>query len=64
MAVSTLDAGPSVSLGNRLLDALPAADRERLERSLQEVPRPVGATLFEQGEETSGVIFPLSGVTP
>lgn len=47
---------------NRLLDALPADDRERLTRLLQPVFLAAGTVLFEAGEAIVFVEFPLDCV--
>jgi CRP-like cAMP-binding protein len=45
-----------------LLAALPAADRQRLLKALQQVSMTVGQSLYEAGEPITFVYFPLSGV--
>jgi hypothetical protein len=44
---------------NRLLDALPAADNERLVRSLNRVFLDVKTVLFEPDRPIAAVYFPL-----
>jgi CRP-like cAMP-binding protein len=47
---------------NRLIAALPSADRQRLLKALQPVSLKVRQTLYEAGEPIRFVYFPLSGV--
>jgi CRP-like cAMP-binding protein len=47
---------------NRLIAALPSADRERLREALQPISLAVGQPLYEAGEPMKFVYFPLSGV--
>jgi CRP-like cAMP-binding protein len=47
---------------NRLLDALPIAETERLRRSLQPVTLEVGEVLFEPGQAINSVYFPRNCV--
>jgi CRP-like cAMP-binding protein len=48
---------PSPSL-NRLLQALPALERERLYPHLQLVPMPLGSVVFEPGAKVRHIYFP------
>ena len=48
--------------GNWLLDALPAADFERLKPHLIKMPLSQGRILFEEGEPVSSVYFPTQGM--
>src|ERR1700730_8721474 len=48
--------------GNRLLQALPAAERERLESKLTPLSLSMKTVLFEPGQEISAVHFPVNGV--
>jgi CRP-like cAMP-binding protein len=47
---------------NRILEALPAEDRDRLIRSMALVALPIKTVLFEPGEPIRAVHFPLDGV--
>jgi hypothetical protein len=47
---------------NRLLAALPAADYEELLPSLEPVPLPLGAALYEPGSAQEHVYFPASAI--
>jgi hypothetical protein len=48
---------------NRILQALPAEDRDRLIRNMVPVSLPIKTVLFEPGEPIRAVNFPLGGVT-
>jgi CRP-like cAMP-binding protein len=50
--------GPS----NRILDALPGVERDRLIRSMELSRLPIKTVLFEPGEPIDAVYFPISGV--
>jgi CRP-like cAMP-binding protein len=47
---------------NRLLDALPPEEYERLARGLEPVELQLGQTLFEPGEKTEYVYFPVEAI--
>lgn len=47
---------------NRILEALPAEDRDRLIRSMVLVALPIKTVLFEPGEPIRAVHFPIDGV--
>lgn len=47
---------------NRLLVALPPAERERIERHLQFVPIPLGTVLYESGDVLRHVYFPTDSI--
>ncbi len=47
---------------NRILEALPTEDRDRLVRSMVTVSLPIKTVLFEPGEPIGAVHFPLDGV--
>jgi CRP-like cAMP-binding protein len=47
---------------NRLLTALPPAERERIERHLQFVPMPLGTVLYESGDVLRHVYFPTDSI--
>ena len=47
---------------NRILAALPEAERERLAARLEPIRHRVRDTVYEQGERVRSVVFPLSGV--
>jgi CRP-like cAMP-binding protein len=47
---------------NRILDALPTADRDRITRSTVHVTLPIKTVLFEPGELIRTVHFPVHGV--
>jgi CRP-like cAMP-binding protein len=47
---------------NRILQALPAEDRDRLIRNMVPVSLPIKTVLFEPGEPIRAVYFPLGGV--
>jgi CRP-like cAMP-binding protein len=47
---------------NRILNALPAAERDRLTGSMETVALPIKAVLFEPGGLIEFVYFPISGV--
>jgi CRP-like cAMP-binding protein len=47
---------------NRILDALPAEERDRLLANMVPVPLPIKTVLFEPGEPILAVHFPLAGV--
>jgi CRP-like cAMP-binding protein len=47
---------------NRILQALPAEDRNRLVRNMVPVSLPIKTVLFEPGEPIRAVYFPLGGV--
>jgi CRP-like cAMP-binding protein len=47
---------------NRLLTALPPAERERIERHLQFVPLPLGRVLYESGDVLRHVYFPTDSI--
>jgi CRP-like cAMP-binding protein len=47
---------------NRLIAALPAADRKRLLKALKPVSMTLGQPLYEAGDPIKFVYFPLSGV--
>ena len=47
---------------NRILQALPAEDRNRLVRNMVPVSQPIKTVLFEPGEPIRAVYFPLGGV--
>ena len=53
---------PSAAVENRLLAALPAAERARLASHLEEVELPLGKTLYEAGERKTTLYFITSGV--
>ena len=53
---------PQRRFNNRLLDRLPADDRDRLAAHLQEVELPVGKGLYDAGSKQSHLYFPCSGV--
>lgn len=46
--------------GNRLLDALPVAELERLSAHLERVPMALGAAVYEPGEQLRHAYFPTS----
>jgi CRP-like cAMP-binding protein len=47
---------------NRILEALPAADRDRIVRTMVAVPLEIKTVLFEPGQPIDDVYFPLDGV--
>jgi CRP-like cAMP-binding protein len=47
---------------NRLLTALPPAERERIERHLQFVPMPLDTVLYESGDVLRYVYFPTDSI--
>jgi CRP-like cAMP-binding protein len=47
---------------NRLLDALPRAERERIFPHLHLVPLPQGAVLYESGDEQRYIYFPTDSI--
>lgn len=47
---------------NRLLNALPPAERARIEPHLQFVPMPLGAVLYESGDHLRHVYFPIDSI--
>jgi hypothetical protein len=47
---------------NRLLAALPAAERERLWPHLQLIPMPLGEVLYESGDVLRYVYFPIDSI--
>ena len=47
---------------NRLLDALPDAECERLRPDLELVPLPLGMAVYESGGKQRHVYFPTSGI--
>ena len=47
---------------NRILEALPAGERDRLVRSMEVIALPIKAVLFEPGQPIDAVYFPISGV--
>jgi CRP-like cAMP-binding protein len=49
-------------LGNRLLAALPADERDALAPLLEPIPLRLGATLYEPGGKQAYVYFPASGI--
>jgi CRP-like cAMP-binding protein len=46
---------------NRLLDALPVADRQALDPYLERVTLPIGRSVFEPGDDITHAIFPCQG---
>jgi len=48
--------------GNRLLQALPAAEQDRLQSKLTPLSLSMKTVLFEPGQEISAVHFPVNGV--
>ncbi|MGD1052917.1 MAG: Crp/Fnr family transcriptional regulator [Candidatus Dormibacteria bacterium] len=53
---------PGNPRSNRILQALPDEDRDRLVRSMVTVSLPIKTVLFEPGETIRAVHFPLDGV--
>jgi CRP-like cAMP-binding protein len=47
---------------NRLLDALPQAERERIFPYLRLVPLPLGAVLYESGDTQRYIYFPVDAI--
>jgi CRP-like cAMP-binding protein len=55
-------AGPPSPQQNHILDALPAAERERLFPHLKLVPLPLGAVLYESGDTLRHIYFPTDSI--
>ncbi len=47
---------------NHILDALPAAERERLFPHLTVVPMPLGSVLYESGDMLRHIYFPTTSI--
>jgi len=47
---------------NQILDALPSAERERLFPHLKLVPMPLGAVLYESGDQLRHIYFPIDSI--
>lgn len=47
---------------NNLLAALPEGDFARLRNSLEEVPLPLGSSIYERGDELKYLYFPTDGI--
>ena len=62
MSVATHDSVGPEARGNRILDALPGAERERLVAAMTVVDLPIKTVLFESGAPVDAVHFPLNGV--